>query len=55
MLCEGFKLNHMGQHQWQVFVNTIMDHQVPCQLENFMTSCATIKFSQRVPLHELTS
>jgi hypothetical protein len=40
--------------QWRALVNTVMNHRVPQNAGNFLSSCTTDGFSRRVHLHRET-
>jgi hypothetical protein len=38
--------------QWGTMANTVMNYRVPVQVENFVTSSATISLLRRILLHD---
>jgi hypothetical protein len=40
-----------GWDKWQAVVNAVMNPQVSYSAGNFLTSCGTVSFLKRTPLH----
>ena len=37
--------------KWRTLVSAVMNHRVPCNAGNFLTSCKPVSFSRRTLLH----
>jgi len=54
--CDGVNwiLLRLARNKLWALANTVMNIRVPYNAGNFLTSCETVSFSRRTPLHEVS-